>query len=303
MVAVDAHAPEISVIILTMNQLDKTIRCLSSFQSVTCPPFNILLWDNGSHDGTAEVVRELFPEVLMHYHPTNLGVASGRNAAAEMAIKTFNPSYLLFIDNDTVVTSGFLSSLLEPFGKDGKIAQTAPKIRLFSDRQRLEEAGGTEIRFWLGSIRVLGFGETDLGQYDEPKRCIAGGCTLIRAKIFREVGGFDPVFDPYGPEDLDFSLRIYEAGYYAQYVPQSIIFHDRSRTFVGKEYSEEYAKLKARHWFLLMKRHASPIEQLIFLLIGGPIMLIRAMIREGRKGNLGAIKGLINGIFDFLENL
>jgi GT2 family glycosyltransferase len=102
------------------------------------------------------------------------------------------------------------------------------------------------------------------------------------------------VFDPYGYEDTDFSLRVYQEGYYALYVPHSVIFHE----YVSKRYGEEYARVKARNWLVFMRRHASPIEQLGFLCFGGPFMFLRAAVREGRKGNLGAIKGLISGLFD-----
>jgi GT2 family glycosyltransferase len=297
-VTVNTNATEIVVVMLTWNQLDKTVRCLSSFRSVKSPPFHIVLWDNGSQDGTTDVVQMEFPEVLVHHHPSNLGAAAGRNAAVALATKTFNPSYLLFIDNDTVVTPGFLDFLLQPFKQDAKIAQTAPKIRSLRDQQRLQVAGGIVVKFGLGRQSLVGYGEIDRGQYDKPKRCVASGCTLVRADVFREVGGFDPVFDPYGYEDVDLSLRIYQKGYYALYVPQSLIFHEGSRTFVGKEYSQDYARLKAKNYVLFMRRHASPIEKLRFSCFGGPLMFLRATIREARKGNLGAIKGLVSGIFD-----
>jgi GT2 family glycosyltransferase len=71
---------------LTVNQREKTMRALASFRNITNPPFKLLLWDNGSQDGTIDAVREAFPEVLAHYHSTNLGVASRRNAAAALAI-------------------------------------------------------------------------------------------------------------------------------------------------------------------------------------------------------------------------
>ncbi len=299
MTDVENAPPKVAVIILTMNQREKTLQCLASFRSVKHPLFTIVLWDNGSGDGTSEAVGEAYPEVLVHCHETNLGVASGRNAAAELAIRTFAPSHLLFIDNDTVVTPDFLTALLKPFENDPRLAQTAPKLRLFSDTQRLDEAGGTKITFWLGRVVVVGSGEMDEGQYDTPAECIAGGCTLIRTDLFQQVGGFDSQFDPYGPEDLDFSLRVRNAGYYALYVPQSLIFHDRSRTGVGRAYSETYARNKARQWFLLLRRHASFAEQLAFVFIGTPYVLLRVLMREGKKGNLSALRGLIRGILDW----
>jgi hypothetical protein len=300
MIAEDTSVAKIAVIMLTYNQRDKTIQCLSSFRAVKGPRFNLLVWDNGSHDGTTDVVREAFPEVLVHYHHSNLGVASGRNAAAQLAIKTLAPSHLLFIDNDMIVTPDFITALQEPFKGDSKLGQTQAKLRFLWDKQRLNDAGGARIQFWLGRIRPVGYGEIDHGQYDTPTTCIScGGAMLVRTDVFQQLDGFDAMFDPFGPEDLDFSLRLYKAGYYALYVPQALAFHEVSHTFEGKEYTEKYAKHKARHWFLFMRRHASLVEQLMFVCLGAPYILVRVVIREGRKGNWGALRGLLRGAVDF----
>src|ERR671925_606634 len=93
-------AVKIAFVILTWNQREKTMKCLANLRTVREPSFHVVLWDNGSSDGTVEAVREAFPEVLAHHHTDNLGVAPGRNAAAEFAIKKLNPTHLLFLDND-----------------------------------------------------------------------------------------------------------------------------------------------------------------------------------------------------------
>jgi len=292
---------EIVVIILTLNQREQTLACLSTLLGSRQPPFHVLVWDNGSQDGTVAAVQEMFPEVFTHYHPYNLGVASGRNAAAELAIKTFNPSHLLFLDNDMILEPGFVSALLKPFEGDDRVGQTQAKLRFMHDRERLNDGGGAQINFWQWQITPVGYNEVDRGQHDTLKKCVAcGGAMLVRTDIFQRLGGFDPVFDPFGPEDLDFSLRLHKAGYSALYVPQAVAYHTVSHTF-GKGYSENYARHKSRHWFLFMRRHASLGQKLGFFLVGAPYMLGRVFVREGRKGNLTALRGLVRGIFDSLK--
>ena len=294
----DPNTTKIVVIILTMNQQDKTLQCLSSLLALQAPPFHILVWDNGSQDGTTEAIHETFPEVLVHHHPINLGVASGRNAAADLAIKVFTPTYLLFLDNDMILEPNFVTALLHPFTKDQNVGQTQAKLRFMNDRERLNDGGGAQINFLLWQITPVGYGELDQGQHDVVRKCIAcGGAMMVRTELFQQLGGFDHRFDPFGPEDLDFSLRLQKAGYLALYVPQAVAYHVVSHTF-GEGYSEDYARHKLRHWFLFMRRHASPMQILCFFLLGAPYLAVRVLIREGQRGNLRAFRGLVRGLQD-----
>lgn len=288
-------------IILTLNQRDRTLACLSSLLKDEAPSFQVLVWDNGSEDGTEVSVKEAFPQVMVHHHPHNLGVASGRNAAAELAIETFSPTHLLFLDNDMLVEPGFVSELLKPFLEDQQVGQTQAKLRFMYDRARINDGGGAQINFVLWQVTPVGYGETDIGQYDTVKQCVCcGGAMMVRADVFHQLGGFDSTFDPFGPEDLDFSLRLQKAGYSALYAPQAVAYHVVSHTY-GKGYSPEYARHKSRHWYAFMRRHASPAQKVGFFLLGAPYMASRAMIREARRGNIGAFQGLVGGFFESLR--
>jgi GT2 family glycosyltransferase len=230
--------------------------------------------------------------------PHNLGVASGRNAAAKLASETFQPTHLLFLDNDILVEPGFVEALYQPFTTNDKVGQTQAKLRFMHDPQRLNDGGGNTINFTFGQFMPVGFNEMDRGQYDTIKPCIScGGAMMVRRDLFEQLGGFDAIFDPFGPEDADFSLRLQKAGYEALYIPQAVAYHEVSHTF-GKGYSEEYARLKSRHWRTFMGRHASPAQRLAFYAIGTPYLGLKLFIREARRGNLGAIRGIIRGLFD-----
>jgi GT2 family glycosyltransferase len=292
----------IAVLILTLNQRDRTLQCLSSLLTLQELVFHVILWDNGSQDGTADAVREAFPNVLVHRSPSNLGVASGRNAAAELAIKTYNPTHLLFLDNDMLVEPGFVAQLFEPFAEDDRLGQTQAKLRFMNDRQRLNDGGGAKINFIFWRITPVGFGEIDRGQHDTRGPCVScGGAMMVRADVFKQLNGFDPIFDPFGPEDLDFSLRLQKAGYRALYVPQAVAYHVVSHTF-GQGYHEEYARHKVRRWFIFMHRHAALVERIGFFLVGAPYLLIQVIVREGRRGNLGALRGLFQGVLDLTRS-
>jgi GT2 family glycosyltransferase len=164
------------------------------------------------------------------------------------------------------------------------------------DRGRINDGGGARISYIFWRVRPVGFGELDRGQYDEPKECVAcGGAMMVCSSIFQELGGFDPLFGPFGPEDLDFSLRLKKAGYRAMYIPQAVGYHQVSHTF-GEGYTEDYARHKSRHWLLFMRRHATARQKAAFYLFGAPFLSIKVLVREARRGNLKAVRGLLRGV-------
>jgi GT2 family glycosyltransferase len=284
------------VIVLTYNQREKTLACLSALLGGNDLPFEILVCDNGSHDDTLSAVQTTFPRALTHYSKSNLGVAGGRNAAAQVAITELGATHLLFLDNDILVEPGFVGALYQPFEVDPLIGQTQAKLRFMHDHRLINDGGGARISFVFWRVTPVGFGEPDRGQYDIPRACIScGGAMMVRADVFQQLGGFDPLFGPFGPEDLDFSLRLQKAGYKAMYVPKAVGYHQVSHTY-GEGYSEDYARHKARHWLLFMRRHATIGQRIAFYLVGAPVLVLQVVIRELRRGNWRAIRGLAQGI-------
>jgi len=298
---IEPQEPIIAVIILTYNQCQRTLACLESLLTIEMPPFHTLVWDNGSADATAVTIRQKHPQILIYQHHTNLGVASGRNAAAHLASQTWNPTHFLFLDNDMLLEPNFVNGLLQSFLHDPQVGQTQAKLRFMDDQQRINDGGGSHINFVLGQTNPVGYNEIDRGQHDAMKSCIScGGAMMVRRDVFEQLNGFDTIFDPFGPEDSDFSLRLQRAGYKAIYAPQAVAYHVVSHTY-GKGYTEDYARHKSRHWFVFLRRHATPWQKIGFYTIGLPLMGVRILFREARRGNLGAIRGLFAGAWDLLN--
>ena len=287
---------KIVVAILSYNQREKTLECLSTLLGSFNMPYKVLLWDNGSSDGTVAFVNEAFPEVLTHSSDFNLGVAGGRNASAHLAIQNLGASHILFLDNDILVEPNFVNALYEPFVSAPRLGQTQAKLRFMHDRSLINDGGGAQISFVFWRVKPVGFGEPDKGQYDSPKPCIScGGAMMVRSDVFQKLNGFDPLFGPFGPEDLDFSLRLQKSGYQAMYIPKAVGYHQVSHTF-GAGYSEEYARHKSRHWLLFMRRHANVWQKVAFYLFGAPLLIVQVFLREVRRGNWKAIRGLAQGL-------
>lgn len=269
----------VAAVILTVNQREDTLRCLRSLERSDADGLGIVVLDNGSNDGTADAIEREYPKVVVIRSSQNLGASAGRNRAAEAAIHHFAPEYLLFLDNDTEVRPGFLAPLLAPLEADGSLGQTAPKLLLRSDPTRIDMAGGAEIVWWRGDTTGRGRDELDRGQFDEPGPCVAGGCTLVRTTDFLAIGGFDPVFDPYGYEDMDLSLRLRARGRGCRYVPDAEILHANTQTFERGRYTPRYALRKARNWMVFLFRHAPLGDRFAFLVVGIPFLVARRIGR------------------------
>lgn len=292
--------PRVAVLLLTYDQPADLFACLDSLLALEeRRAFEILVWENGSGSETAPAMARRFPGVRYHVAGRNLGVAGGRNAAAALAAELWDPTHFLFLDNDMVVEPGFVRELAAAHRDRPRLGQAQAKLRMMARPAVLNDGGGCDVRFWLGRTRPVGIGEVDRGQYDTVRPCVAaGGATLVRRSVFEELGGFDTTFNPYGPEDLDFSLRLRRAGYEALFIPAAVAYHRYSRTYVGKGFTAAYARGKARNWFRLMARHATPLDWLGFLALGAPLAAVRTAAREIRKGNAAAIPALLRGALD-----
>jgi len=293
----------VAVVMLTLNQRETTLRALQSLMPQVEPGMQVLVWDNGSGDGTVEAVQRAYPAVTAHHHPTNLGVASGRNAGAKLAIERFRPEFLLFLDNDLVLRPGFVRALLDAFAREPRLGQAQAKLLYLDEPTRINDGGGCRINFWLGRTDPVGFKEVDRGQCEQVAPCVScGGAMMVRARLFAELGGFDSIFDPFGPEDLDFSLRLQERGYKALYIPSAVALHEVNHTFEGGGgYTAVYARSKAKHWLRFLRRHGSPVQRAGFFVVGAPLIAIRMAYRELRRGNPGAIVGSVRGLIEALK--
>lgn len=305
------------VLLASPGQVERTLRCLESLARLDADPVHeIVLWiqggslaDDPTNGELAKRTREAFPEIAIHEHPENLGVASGRNAASRRLLEAPEPpSHLFFLDNDMTVEPDLLARLVEPFAEDPRVALATGKLLEMEHPERLYGAGGCRIRFWRGETGHVGRGEIDRGQYDgapssgrldDPPILPSGGCFFVRADVFEALGGFDEIFSPYGPEDLDFGLRARAAGWEARYAPAAVAYHpaEPGRSFAGGRDDAAYLANRVRQWLRFLHRHAPLRERLAFYFVGAPWLALRRLGRAIRRGQLLAVlRGLLGGL-------
>ena len=268
--------PSVTVIVLNWNGKDLTIECLESLKQVHYSNFNILVVDNGSTDGSVELLKEKFPEVSILVLEKNLGYASGNNRGFD-SLKPDPPEFVIFLNNDTIVDENFIEPLVKQLLTHKKASQTVPKIYYENDPKLIWYAGGI-VNLWTGSIYHLGIRQYDGPAYSKTHKTkyATGCCFCMRYGEFKEFGGFDETFPMYS-EDVDLSLWIRAAGKQVWFVPDSKIWHKVSAS-LGGAFSFGKMVRKARGIFLLIKKHAN-LVQLLTLIVLLPIQLIIVLLK------------------------
>ena len=268
--------PSVTVIVLNWNGKDLTIDCLESLQRVNYLNFNILVVDNGSTDGSVELLKEKFPEVSILVLEKNLGYAAGNNRGFD-SLKPDPPEFVIFLNNDTTVDENFIEPLVRQLLTYKKASQTVPKIYYENDPKLIWYAGGI-VNLWTGSIYHLGIRQYDGPAYSKTHKTkyATGCCFCMRYEEFKEFGGFDETFPMYS-EDVDLSLWIRAAGKQVWFVPDSKIWHKVSAS-LGGAFSFGKIVRKARGIFLLIKKHANLVQWLILIVLL-PIQLIIVLLK------------------------
>jgi GT2 family glycosyltransferase len=212
-------------VVLTWNGREDTLACLASLEAAPDRPDAIVLVDNGSSDGTAEAVRERFPDVELVRSEENLGFAGGNNLGLERAGE-FGADHVLVLNNDAEVEPGAVRALVEEAARRPDAASLGSKI-LFAEPPDLIWFAGARFDPRAGyNGRQLGYRERDDGRYDavhETDRA-CGAAMLVPRAVLDAVGGFDEELFLYS-EDVEWSLRARRAGYRHYVVPASVVRH------------------------------------------------------------------------------
>lgn len=239
--------------------------CLSSLRRQSFRDFETLVVDNGSTDGSRELLARDLPEVRV----ISLGENRGFSAAVNAGIRASDAEYVALLNNDTEQDVGWLAELVAAADATPQAGSFASKLLDFGDRRVLDGAGDVLRR--SGLPYRLGHGEIDRGQYDRP-RFVFGACAaaaLYRRSMLEEIGLFDEDFFAYC-EDGDLSFRAQLSDYRCLYAPKAVVYHMGSAS-TGNKRSPTATRLGTRNGLgLLVKNLPAPLvpELLPFILLG-----------------------------------
>ncbi|MFA4992047.1 MAG: glycosyltransferase family 2 protein [Candidatus Omnitrophota bacterium] len=216
----------ISIIVVNYGRKDLLRECLDSARAQSLRDMEMIVVDNASVDGSAEMVMARYPEVRLIRNTRNSLFCEAQNQGIEAS----RGDFILCLNSDCALDKDYLKDAAAAFGIDEKIGMVSGKI-LRPDKKTIDSTG-----LFLGRDRKAverGYGKEDRGQYDAPGYVfgVSGACAFFRRAALTDVkdryGYFDRRFGMYY-EDLDLCWRARKRGWRAYYEPKALAYHARS---------------------------------------------------------------------------
>ncbi|CUH49053.1 glycosyltransferase family 2 protein [Ruegeria atlantica] len=231
---VSAFEPKVTIIVVSYNTREMTLECLRSVQAETHVPYELIVVDNTSTDGSAEAIAHEFRNITLLAEEDNHGFAKANNIAAERA----NGEYILLLNPDTVVLDGAIDKLVT-FAEARPDAGVWGGRTLYGDRSLNPTSCWRRMSLWNIFCRTFGltgifpnspvFHSEAYGGWDRSTERlvdIVTGCfLLIKREDWKALGGFDLTFFMYG-EEADLCLRAAQTlGASPRMTPDAVIIH------------------------------------------------------------------------------
>ena len=291
-------SPLLSIIVISYNTREMTLECLASVYAETSLPFELIVVDNASTDGSAEAIAAAFPDVHLIAEDTNHGFAP----AHEIALPHAHAPWLLLLNPDTVVQNNAIDTLYT-FAQEHPQAGIWGGRTVFADGSLNPASCWGRMTLWSTFCRTFGlnrifrdsefFNSETYGTWDRTDiravDIVVGCFFLMRRKNWDALGGFDPTFVMYG-EEADLCLRAQAAGFQPMVTPDAQIIHHggasetvradkmvrlmRAKTELIKRHFRPGTKTLGRGLFALW-----PLSRWIATGIGGALMR-RASLKE-----------------------
>ncbi len=253
---------EISVIIVSYNTKDLTLKCLESLYKETTDINNeVILIDNASADNSALAIAEKYPQVQLFALKENIGFAQAVNLGAKAA----RGGYLLLLNPDTIILNKAVEKLLS-FAHQNQHAGIWGGRTIFADGTLNTTSCYQSMTPWSLFCRATGlsglfkksefFNPENFGNwsYDSVREVdIVTGCfMLISTSIWKKLNGFNPLFFMYG-EEVDLCLRAKKLGYKPMFTPSAQIVHyggasEPSQADRWQKVFQAKSTLIKRHW-------------------------------------------------------
>ena len=217
-----------AVVILNYNTRDYLRQFLPGLiESCKGLDAEVIVADNASSDGSAEMMKAEFPEIRLITLDENYGFTGGYNRA----LRQIEAQYYVLINSDVEVPENWLGVLQNWMDAHPECGACGPKLLSYKERDTFEyagAAGGLIDRFGYPFCRgrIMQKVEKDHGQYDTPTDVLwcSGACLMVRSSVWKELGGLDERFFAH-MEEIDLCWRMQLRGWKVTVVPESYVYH------------------------------------------------------------------------------
>ncbi len=263
---------------------------------------SIVVADNGSSDNSVAFIQKEFPAVSIIRFDKNYGFCGGYNRA----LTQIEADYVVLLNSDVEVTSGWLDPLVALLNKDTTIAAVQPKILSYNHKDDFEYAGAGG-----GYIDILGYPfcrgrlfqhiEKDIGQYDDTRETFwtSGACMIIRSSVYNTLNGLDETFFAH-MEEIDLCWRIQRYGMKVYYCGSSQIYHVGAGTLSRSNPKKTYYNF--RNGLSLIYKHF-PSRHLIYKLPLRIILDYAAALKFLIGGGAKDFVAVLRAHYDFFRSL
>ncbi len=291
----ELNEPSILAVVLNWRQPDMTIECVKALREMEGPELDILVIDNGSGDGSAEILNERLSQTSFQALPENIGFAAGSNIGLRRALEG-SYDFALLVNNDAFPSADVMIKLLDE--STDEIALLSPKILIESTPSRIWFAGGRQ------HPRLLEMRDRGLGELDGPEWSVSrdvnyllGTFLLVNLSAVSRTGFLDERYFMYY-EDLDWSIRFRQDDYRLRMVADACVYHRVSTSTGGTEnpINRYYLARSSVLFFSSYAKMGKPIS-IIFYRLGSALKMIGKLLLGGQiSGSQAYIRGLIDGI-------
>jgi GT2 family glycosyltransferase len=232
--------------VVNWNRRELLRACLESLTRQADVSFEIIVVDNGSSDGSADLAANEFGARVIR-NSENRGFCAANN----QGIAAARGEFVALLNNDAEAEPGWLAALHRACSKRSGIGMAASKILVWEDPRRIDKAA--HLIFPDGQNRGRGSGALDTGQFDREEEALwPDGCAaMYRTEMLRQIGGFDEDFFAYG-DDAELGLRARIVGWTCVYAPDAVVRHHRGST-MGKGSAKRLALIERNRVLLATK--------------------------------------------------
>ena len=245
----------VSAVIVSFNTREHLLRCVASLETHASLPMEVIVVDNGSHDGSVAALRAAHPDVRVLENGANLGFA----AACNRGLREARAPYCLLINSDAEVCPGAVAALAAVLDEQPEVGIAGPRT--------VGPDGGPQVSFgpdltplaeWRQRRLVVALREgkaaavrevVALSALEQEPVWVSGSCLLARKTALDAVGGLDERFFLY-EEDVDLCLRAGRAGWGVLFTPAAEVVHHLGRSMARTPYRArlEYHRSHLRYY-------------------------------------------------------